>query len=229
MRSHAYLGVALFAGVVLCSAGIANAQETILTFAFSELDGDFNATSLVFTAADDGDTDGELTRLVPIIGDAFLAANLTDGGFPPPASFSLAMTLSNVTATTASVLPGDGVLTIADINGDSFVGGLSGSWVYNGSANFVGLITDLTPVTAFGDGRFDGTSGPGFSMSFPGGEMFDGNVMTLAFNSWFTDGSGTPTHFSDATTLAVGAVVPEPVTLSLLAVGGLALLARRRR
>ena len=47
--------------------------------------------------------------------------------------------------------------------------------------------------------------------------------MTLVFGNWFDN------DFDDASTLAQGAIIPEPATLGLVALGILPVVARRRR
>ena len=221
-------------GVVAVGAVLAGASASfgadILSFTYSDLDGDFTATSGLFAAVDDADSDGDVTRLVSPVGDAFFAGTLADNGFPGLASFNVTMTVTSATTDSALVVPGAATITLSDVDADVFTGMVEGTW-YNlgGSANFVGLISGFLPVNTSGDGTFDGTDGSSISMDFGEDLPFDGNIITLAFGTWFTDGSGTAHDFSDATTLASGAVVPEPAMLSLMVLSGLAISMRRRR
>ncbi len=205
--------------------------QDLLSFTYSDLDGDFTASSQLFTAVDDGDSDGDVTRLIDPIGDAFFAATIPDGGFPGLASFGISMIVTDIDTETAVVAPGGGSLILSDMNGDEFTSLLEGTW-YNvgGSANFTGLISDFLPINTSGDDTFDGTEGSSILMTFGDYDPpFQGNIITLAFGGWFTTPDGTVHDFSDATTLTDGVVVPEPVSLSLLSLAGLAVLGRRRR
>ena len=219
MRLRNLIGV--LAIVVVGWAGSASGEY--FSFTYSELDGDFVAVpgSYLFTAVSDIDTDGEVTRVDQ---DAFFEGEAAGYEF-----FSLEMNLTTITPISAEVLPGDGVLTLTDVNGDVITFGAYGLWLnIGGSANFVGLLTDGMIADNSADGTFDGTSGPGFSTVFPTNPPYEGNIHTLSFGGWFTDKLGMPTDFSDITTLTSGAVIPEPATLSLLALSGLAMLRRRR-
>ena len=65
-------------------------------------------------------------------------------------------------------------------------------------------------------------AGPSFDRFDRGGmdarlRVQDCDRIALAFGAWFTDELGEPQDFSGATTLASGAVVPEPATLALVA------------
>ncbi len=226
MRIFNVTGPMVALGLVLGLCPTSFGQE-LLSFTYSDLDGDFTASSQLFTAVDDGDSDGDVTRLIAPTGDAFFAATIPEGGFPGLASFGISMTVTNIGTETAVVAPGDGSLILSDVNGDEFTSLLEGTW-YNvgGSANFLGTISDFWPDNSSGDDTFDGTDGSSIVMDFRN-PPFDGNIITLAFGDWFTDPEGRVRDFADATTLTSGVVVPEPVSLSLLALAGLAALRRR--
>ncbi len=229
MRLTCSAGPLVAVGLVLALCRASFGQE-LLSFTYSDLDGDFTASSQVFTVADDADSDGDVTRLIAPTGDAFFAGTIPDGGFPGLASFGISMTVTDIDTETAVVAPGAGALTLSDVDGDEFTSLLQGTW-YNvgGSAAFIGTISDFWPDNS-GDDTFDGTDGSSILMTFAGLEPpFEGNIITLAFGDWFTDPDGTVRDFADATTLANGVVVPEPASLSLLALAGLAVLGRRRR
>ncbi len=75
----------------------------------------------------------------------------------------------------------------------------------------------------YGDGIFEGPSGGSFDMDFSSvPEPYVGGLTIIEIADWFD------TAFTDPDALAVATVIPEPITLSLLAFGGLALLRRRR-
>lgn len=202
-------------------ASVASAED-VLSFTFSDLNGSFDAGSSLFTAVDDADSDGDVTRLIAPVGDAFFAGTLGDGGFAPDAAFDLSLTLADITMLDATAI---GALTITDLTGDQITADVTGNWLYNGSANFVGVLSNVTIVDVNADGTFDGDGSSGFSLAFP--DDLAGNTIALAFDTWFTDDASEPQDFAGVTTLASGAIVPEPATLALLAFGGL--IAGRRR
>lgn len=221
-------------GVLLCGIGLSQSPTAsavdLMTFAYSNLNGGFNSSSLLFTAVDDPDSLGNVSRLVSPTGNAAFIGTGPDNGFPGAAAFAVAMEISNASSGSAQVLPGDGALALTDVNGDMFFAGVEGIWVNdNGAAKFIGSLTGVVPINTSADGTFDGTTGSNFSMNFPGTPPFSGNVLTLVSEAWFTDAASVAQDFGARTTLAIGTVVPEPATLALLAVSGLAVALRRRR
>lgn len=211
--------------LALMAAGASSAQATdLLSFSFSDLLSSYDSGSSLLGITNDDNTDGELTRLVPVMNDAFFAG--ADG------SFDIGMTISAVTDEAAF---GVGTIAFTDADGDIFSGDLTGNWVnVNGSANFVGQIMNFMPDSSGGNGSFDGTVSGSFDMDLGVAPPFSGNIITLVFGSWFNDGNGidsdgigNPASFEAPTTEAIGAIVPEPGTLALLAIG--ALIAGRRR
>ena len=212
--------------LVLCVGTTAFGQD-LFSFTYSDLDGDFDATTSLFTAADDGNTDGEVTRIFAPTGDAFFAGTLGAGEIPGAASFLLQTELTNITPAGADIVPGTGLLVIHDVDDGTITADVDGQWLnVGGSANFVGLLSNV--AISSGDGTFDGTDGSSFSSVFPVPPPFEGNIINLTFGGWFLGLQG-PADFNDKTTLTSGVVVPEPATLSLLALGGIACLARRRK
>lgn len=199
----------------------------LMSFGFTDLNGSFTSGSSLFTAVDDGNSEGDVSRLISPTGDAFFVSG-GPGGFPGLAAFDLTMTVSAISPTLATVLPGAGSITMTDVNGDTFTGGVQGTWInVIGSGNFVGVLTNVAANNNSGDGMFNGNTGS-FSLAFPP-PPFVGNILTLAFQDWFTDGSGALHDFRGSNTLAEGAVIPEPASFALLLVGGLAAAVRRRR
>lgn len=222
-RSNCLVGLATLVAGFAVSTASTQAQTELLSFTYSDLTGAYDTSTSLFTASDDADSDGDVTRLIPTTGDAFFGGPGVDP-FGGSSAFSISMTVSGANGATAS---GAGTITLTDFNGDQYSGNLSGTWInVGGSANFVGVLTNILPNSVSGDGTFDGDDGSSsFGLLFPTAGPYSGNVITLAFQNWFAPG-GTPQSFAGATTLASGAIVPEPATLGLLLLGGL--LAGRR-
>ena len=218
-------------GLALCGTASAKADD-LFSFTYSDLSGNFSDTpgrsgnSIgVFWAADDGDTDGEVTRLVSPLGDAFFEGDGVD--LPGFASFLLSTSLASTNATTAT-LDGLGLLEIRDVDDDLISADVSGEWTKVGNAaHFNGLITNV--LIDSDDGTFDGTDGSSISLIFDADQPFSGNIINLTSGGWFTSATGVPESFTDRTTLTSGVVVPEPATIGLLALGGIASLIRRRK
>lgn len=213
--------------------GTSALADDLFSFTYSDLSGNFTVAPIgvnsgnlgVFTAADDGDTDGEVTRLIAPLGDAFFAGDAGAGEIPGFASFYLETPLASAD-TVSATLDGLGRLEIRDVDDDLISADVSGVWTnIGGSAHFNGLITNV--LITSDDGTFDGTDGSSISLNFPADPPFNGNIINLTFGGWFASETG-PEDFRDKTTLTSGVVVPEPATLALLALGGLACLIRRR-
>lgn len=200
------------------TAAQAQAPNELLSFTYSDLTGGYDSGTSLFSAADDGDSDGDVTRLASPSSTVLFNGTSGAGGFPMGAAFDISMMVSGANLATAN---GSGTITLTDINGDQYTGNLSGTWInVAGSANFVGILSNIGPNDVSGDGTFDGNTGS-FPLNFGAAPPYSGNVITLAFQNWFTDGAGSAQSFSNATTLASGVIVPEPATLGLLLLGGL--------
>jgi len=207
------LTVAVF-GIGAAPAG----AEAILTFGFTELNGDWDGVSSFF-ADDDGSTAGDVTLLLPVA----QTASYSPGYAPGTAGYEMTMTLSNITPVSAEA---SGSLTVTDADGDTITADLTGFWIRNGIFGFFnGLLSDVMLKT--GDGIFEGPSGGAFSMDFSGygNEPFDGAVMTLTTGQWFSLGQG----YQNQSTLVQASVVPEPASVALAVAGLLIRRTYRRR
>ncbi|MCH8243910.1 MAG: PEP-CTERM sorting domain-containing protein [Planctomycetes bacterium] len=222
MRLSSKVLVSVLSLLAIATGGSAFAED-LFSFAYSDLDGDYDAASMLFTAADDDNTNGDVTRIISPGSTAFFSGNAGDGGFPGLASFNLETMITNLTATTADLVAGS--LELHGFQGGVISAELSGGWTnVGGSAHFNGLLSNV--MITSDDGFFYGTDGSNFSTVFPVDPPFNGNIINLTFGAWFLDD---PEGFENLTTLTSGVVVPEPATLALFAVGGLALVVRRRR
>jgi hypothetical protein len=179
----------------------------VITYTFSDLDGDFVAdgeVSGVFTAVaqsieEGASTQGDVTRRVPPLASAVLDFGAETIG---AASFIATISVENLTADTAT---GSGEVTFTDVDGDTVTALVSGNWMRVGtSSNFIGLLTQA--FVAVGDGTFDGFDGSSFLTTFAEPQPFEGNLLSLTFQVWFTNGSGDAQDFEDATTLINGVI-----------------------
>lgn len=221
------VGITLFVLGCVTAFGTRASAVDLLSFNYGNLNGSFNSGSLLFNAADDADANGTVSRIIAPSGSALFAGTAMDGGFPGTAAFDLSMNVSGLSAMSAM---GSGTVTLTDLQGDTFTASIMGTWTNTGgSATFSGLLQNVMPTNSSTDGTFDGNSGSGFSMSFPAPPPYEGAAVVLEFGNWFTDVQGTAQSFSGATTLASGAIVPEPATLGLLGLGALAFIARSRK
>jgi hypothetical protein len=200
------------------------AWADIMSFTYSDLNGSFSTGTNNFTAVNQGITDGDVTRLEgPPMTANFDYLNAGIGS----SSFTLDLDVSAITAATAS---STGTLVITDVDGDQWTADVSGNWVnVAGSANLNGILSNVQPLST-GDGVFEGTTGA-FSMAFATPMPYFGNIITLVFGGWFSDGAGTPSNFSERNVLASGQVtsaIPSPSAL-LLGMVGLAVMVVRHR
>jgi hypothetical protein len=203
-------------GLLTIAAGTASAGP-ILTFGFTELDGNFNGSN-TFSANVAGDTDGDVTRKLPVSQTAWYHADFTTS----QAGYALNMTLANLTATTAD---GAGSLTITDVDGDTITADIGGMWFKNGIfAFFNGLLSNVS-FNSTGDGIFEGPSAGAFSLDFTGygAAPYNGAITTLETGQWFVP----DVPWENQSTLVQGSVVPEPASLGLICMG-IAVALRRR-
>ncbi|MFG0328931.1 MAG: PEP-CTERM sorting domain-containing protein [Phycisphaerales bacterium] len=219
------------AGCAVAFATGAASADIIMSFGYTDLDGDFDAGTSTFTA--NAVADGSLQSAGDVTRQQFPNGTAEfDTGFmalATSADFTMSMTLSNITATGADVLAGDASFLITDADGDTISGSIVGEWIAGplGFMYFNGFLSDVV-LTDNGaqDGTFDGTSGGSFALDFsPSVEPFDGSIVNLSINEsglFFTE------SFSNASTLVSAQIVPAPATVALLGIGGLMMIRRRR-
>jgi MYXO-CTERM domain-containing protein len=216
-------GIAAVAAVGLGSSG-ALAQQTILTFGFTDLNGQFNAATGLFRAlgVDAGNlhSQGDVSRLQATQGTATYGLGQAAG------RVDVSLTVTGIVGPTAN---GNGTITILDLDGDSLTATVSGQFIANGPAVFFnGTLTNL----AFTDGgvpdtTFDGPGGGSFARTFlPAPPPYTGAIVQLFIGN---AGAFFSQSFSGLSTQVSGAVVPGPASLALLGLGVLAAGRRRRR
>lgn len=222
---RAMLSVCAVAGL----SGAAMGQDVIATLSYDDLSASFNRTTGLFsaqaTAVAGRQSSGSTSRLVAPLG--------TDAEFQPgfvtqgTANFVLNLTVSQV----GPDLVGSGSFTNTDADGDTIVGGISGTWASLGFGfwAFNGAFSNVNfNDNGAADGLFNGTATGSFGLNF-GGSNFDGAITLLLENvPNFTS------DFRNATTGTTGqitstAAVPAP--LAALTGGALlgAMAMRRRR
>ena len=207
-------------------------EQPLLSFSFSDLAGEFTVDtgglSGLFTAANDEASNGDVTLVA-----SDETAEFANGvAFPGLSAFQLTLPVAG--ASTVSAVTTGGTLALVDINGDSFVAGVDGMW---GSleasgiivgAGFVGSLSDIQ-VNMSNDGFFEGAASTGFPMQGLPSQGLEGTVVGLTVPGWFVDSAGQMQPFEGTNVGSIGAIVPEPLTLSLLALGGLALVGRGKK
>ncbi len=70
MRLSSKVLISVFPVLAIATGGSAFAED-LFSFTYSDLDGDYDAGSMLFTAADDDLTDGDVTRIISPTGTAF--------------------------------------------------------------------------------------------------------------------------------------------------------------
>lgn len=206
-------------GVMAAVAGTAAAQPAIFSFTYSDLLGSFDSNTGAYSVVAGAETSGDVTRLDGAPGTAEYIAGDLPGAF---ADFQIAMTVSNIGASTAD---GAGSLVITDNNGDQLLADINGHFVsLFGSIFFEGELLNAAFVNNSGDGTFDGTSGGSFSTLLAPTSDLNGALVEIFFNP----GNFFNTSFSDRITLASGLLVPAPGSAALAVLGGVVASRRRR-
>lgn len=221
-------GMFLVVGCGLFSASSASA-DVLFSFGFTDLDGDWDANTSVFSANANNDTGGDVTRLKDPAGSAEYASGFY-GSNGTLGDYNMSMVLSNISSQGAEVQDGDGSFLITDNDGDTISGSIVGQWLPGnfGFLFFNGHLSDV--VYSEVNGTFDGPSGGSFSTDYlPADPPYEGAIITLSISGnggFFDKGS-----FSDSPTLVSAEVVPTPGAglVFIAGFGGISCLARRRR
>jgi hypothetical protein len=214
-------------GAMVVAAGVAStasAQQAILSFGFTELNGSYNMGTTTFTAVgvDQGvggalRSTGDVSRLQAPFGTA---------SYDPGTAASRVNVTLAVSGIVGPMANGSGNITIIDSNGDSLGASVSGQFIQNGPAVFFnGTLTNAAFTSVSGDGQFNGPSGGAFPLSFaPAPGPYNGALIQLYIGS---PGNFFTSSFAGVSTQVSGAIVPAPASLALLGLG--ALFAGRRR
>jgi uncharacterized protein (TIGR03382 family) len=231
--------IALTVAAPALLASTAMAQDPILSFGYTDLNGVFarsgtsgagfgtglftaNAIDVVISPENSLRSGGDVTRLSAPNGTAQF-----DTGFVSQAnSANFALSLS-VLNNDGDFADGAGSFTITDLNGDTVTGSISGTWVRGGlnQTFFNGDLANVQLNNISGDGLFNGNLGSfDLNLGFPG--IFEGALVQL-FLRPSADFFGT--DFSLVSTQVSGEIVPTPGAAALMGLAGVAALRRRRK
>src|ERR1044071_8191498 len=208
--SNIRFGAAVLA--VVGAAAAASAQQSILSFGFTDLNGAYTLVGSTFTATGQNISSGDVTRLQAPGGQAYNDQGTTLG------LVAVSLSVTGIAGPTAN---GNGTLTILDSDAtpDSITGNISGQFIQNGPAVFFNgtltnvILTDNGPQ----DGLFNGPSGGTFGLNFsPSQPPFTGAVIQLYVG---TPGNFFTGNFSGVSTQVSGQIVPAPATLGALGLG----------
>lgn len=206
-------------------AGVAVADTTILSFTFSDLEGQYSSASGHFNALGVNvaplQSQGDVSRVnLPGPGSASYGTPGSAAG-----KVNVDVVVSGILGATAN---GNGTITIFDADGDTFHADVNGQFITNGLAVFFnGTLSNIgwtdNGVT---DGMFDGPTGGSIPLSFsPAPPPYLGAIVQLYIGD---TGNFFVHDFSGISTQVSGVVVPAPASIALLGLGGL-VAARRRR
>ncbi len=208
--------LATLAGVAALASGAS--ADAILSFGFTDLAGTYDHTAGSFSAVDDADTSGDVTRLEPPISSANYDVGFSGG----TAAASFVVSVFNKVG---SLAQGMGSFSIVDADGDVLSGDITGTWISSGLGIFFNGDLSNVAFTLSGNGMFDGPSGGSFDPSFSGTPPYEGALVQLFvppssnfFNSDFT---------VDSVEVS-GEIIPTPGALALVGMAGIAGLRRRR-
>ncbi|QYU66874.1 hypothetical protein J4558_18185 [Leptolyngbya sp. 15MV] len=224
--AHRFIAAAVALAV---SAGTASAQTTVLSWAFSDLDGTYvgnAATGGTFTASWNPTigtgSSGDITRLAPSVDTALFAQ-----GSASNITFSLTVGVPDLVNGTATGWGSFEFDNGSPATGNRLSGSINGTFtrLTSGPATGVVFTGTVTGVSFLNSNPLAGTTGS-FSSDFSqfGPLSGFGILLTIpSLTSNFFESS-----FGPVSTQANGQLIPSPGSMALLGLGGL-LIARRRR
>lgn len=205
--------------------GTAQADTTILSFTFSDLNGQYSSNSGHFNALGVNvaplQSQGDVSRVnLPSPGSASYGAPGSAAG-----RVNVDVLVSGVLGSTAN---GNGSIVITDVDGDTLHADVNGQFITNGLAVFFNGTLSNIGWTDNGilDGTFDGPTGGSIPLSFsPAPPPYLGAIVQLYIGD---TGNFFVHDFAGISTQVSGVVVPAPASLALLGLSGL-VAGRRRR
>lgn len=207
-----------FVGVaVVCVIIASPAMADLFEFSYGSLNSSYNGAGAFSATVNPALSSGSVVRVQVPLGVAnFIAGQWGLGG-----GFSVAMTISNITPSSAD---GVGSFVITDTDGDTITGDIAGTWAplppppASGTSNyFAGLLSNVQ----FNDnGALDNTFNGHLNsipMTFVQPEPWRGTMIELTTTgTWFGEGSFTTNQGSvDASVVPV----PAAVLLGMLGMG----------
>ena len=135
----------------------------------------------------------------------------------PPSDFSLEMALTNITAGYAD---GIGSFVITDIDGDTIIGDIMGTWVPTGTDNtFAGTMSNVRFIdTGTPDGSFDGHLGS-VQMDFISSPWCGTLIELSSGGTWFYNGDYDSAAGGVTASVVGPQSVPVPVAVLLGIIG----------
>jgi len=218
----------LSGGIGLAFAGAAHASTTVVSMTYSDLSGNYTASSAtegIYTAravdlAGILRSAGNVSRLVPGNGVADFQPGFVSGADFADFVLSLSVTHGDSTGT------GIGSFTATDADGDTITGNISGNWSIEGDyIAFVGVMSNvLIQDLGAQDHTFNGSNTGSWDTNFTGyTPPFDGAVVKLTeqtSNFFATNFSNAATGLSAQITSAV-VPLPSAAIAGSLALAGL--------
>lgn len=210
------------AAAALFCAQHAAGQTPIISYTYSDLDGSFDVSTMMFDAKVASNSSGDVTRLVGGGGTAEFNA----GDWGSTAGFVLSLEVGPIDPN--GDRSGSGSFVSTDAFGDTISGLVDGTWIDggNGVVFFNGYLENVLIADNSGDGRFDGTTSGHFATNFQGPiAPFSGAIVLLQIQNppdfFGSDFTGVPTLIS-------ALIVPSPGAMALVLACG-TLTVRRRR
>jgi len=213
------VAVAAGAAISLGVTGVASGQ-TLLSMSYENLDSSFDADSSTLSTRSLASSTGSMTRLSPTISQAQFGAGFAD--------FGMDLVISQVNED-LGIAQGGGTFTVSDVEGNTFQGEVSGSFVFldtepgpSGLLFFNGVVENAMFASDDPGDTFVGSTGE-FSTDFAV-DLFTGALQRLELEApnFFTQ------SFSGGIAEVDAQFVPAPGAMTLLGLG-MALGVRRRR
>jgi hypothetical protein len=224
-RTRTSAAIATFVAVSTAFAGASEPENAVLTFGFTDLNIDYDTTDGVtgtLNGTSQPNSAGDVTDVPTDTTTRFESGYAdTKGLFDATFNFDV----SNITDSTAD---GVGSFSIIDADGDEIAGLIDGAWTFDDTMNTMAFEGELSAVqvdTADGNAIFEGTEGESFDLSAPAfSDDLTGGLVQLSFApEEFFDES-----FDGYNAAFSGVVVPAPGAMTLIGLGGLAAIRRRR-
>jgi hypothetical protein len=194
-------------------------KADLFGFHLGNLSVNYDGGSTITTTAIAGSTSGSLYRnSTPVSTAQFDAASWGTGS----EAFTISMTLSNLTATSADAI---GTMTFVDVDGSTIAANLVGSWIsVGGLPIYMGQLTNVTFAPT--NDTFDGHTGNSVNMEYGDPQPWLGAIVQLvATTQWFTQGTRLAVQGGSVDISVVP--VPSAVLLGILGLGAAGLKLRK--